>query len=107
MDNLWKPIFRRPDYPFHMNEPSLPLTFSLDDDAPLDALEAVLAVARRGNVRLSRLHIQQRAVAIELQADDPDWLSLFHARLHNLIGIYDIAVSENFTSAPPHLLIPC
>jgi hypothetical protein len=90
-----------------MNEHCLSLTFSLDDQAPLHALEAVLAVARRGNVRLARLDVDHCAVAIALQADDPDLLALCHARLHNLIGVFDISMSNNFTIAPAQLLVAC
>jgi hypothetical protein len=90
-----------------MNEHSLSLTFSLDNEAPLDALEAVLAVARRGNVRLAQLNVEHGAVAIALQAGDPDLLALCHARLHNLIGVFDISMSENFTIARTQLMIAC
>ncbi len=77
----------------------LPLTFSLDADHALDTLEAILAIARRGNLRLARLHVQHSTVALELGADDADLLALFSARLHNVIGVHDITVSAPLTLA--------
>ena len=72
----------------------LPLTFSVDKDTTLDILEAVLAIARRGGLRLSRLHLQAAPAAdlvcMDLLADDPDMLALFAARLGNVIGVSDI-----------------
>ena len=72
----------------------LPLTFSVDKDTTLDILEAVLAIARRGGLRLSRLHLQAAApadlVSMDLLADDPDLLALFAARLNNVIGVTDV-----------------
>jgi hypothetical protein len=90
-----------------MNEHRLPLTFSLDQDSPLDALEAVLAIARRGGVRLARLQVQHCTVALELRADDADLLALFRARLQNLFSVHDIALSESLTTAGDHLLVAC
>ena len=77
-----------------MNDYRLPLTFSLDPDRVLDTLEAVLAIARRGNLRLARLQLDSGAVALELDAHDPDLLDLFGARLHNVIGVHDIAMLQ-------------
>ncbi|SHG46254.1 hypothetical protein [Massilia sp. CF038] len=90
-----------------MNPNRLPLVFSLDRDHPLDTLEAILAIARRGNVHLTRLQVERTEVAMELGADDPDLLSLFSARLHNVIGIYDIRLSESFTFSPQETLALC
>ena len=77
-----------------MNCAHLPLTFSVDNDTTLDILEAVLAIARRGGLRLSRLHVQAAPAAdlvrMDLLADDPDLLALFAARLGNVIGVADI-----------------
>jgi hypothetical protein len=77
-----------------MNDYRLPLTFSLDPDSLLDTLEAVLAIARRGNLRLARLQMEGGAVALELDAHDPDLLDLFGARLHNVIGVHEIAMQQ-------------
>ena len=92
--NLQKPILRRRRYPFGMTCAHLPLTFSVDNDTTFDTLEAVLAIARRGGLRLSRLHVQAAApadlVSMDLLADDPDLLALFAARLNNVIGVADV-----------------
>lgn len=77
-----------------MNNHRLPLTFSLDPDSLLATLEAVLAIARRGNLRLARLQLDGGAVALELDAHDPDLLDLFGARLSNVIGVYEIAMPQ-------------
>jgi hypothetical protein len=80
-----------------MNTALLPLTFTLDRDATLDTLEAVLAIARRGGLQLTSLECRQQQVALELAAPDSDLLTLFQNRLHNVIGVNDILVSEIFT----------
>lgn len=73
----------------------LALTFSIDPQHTLDTMEAVLAIARRGGLQLGALQLGPRAqdgrAYLELQAPDPDLLDLFLARLHNLIGVADIA----------------
>lgn len=77
-----------------MTSAHLPLTFSVDNGTTFDTLEAVLAIARRGGLRLSRLQVQAGTpadrVRLDLLADDPDSLALFEARLGNLIGVADI-----------------
>jgi len=83
-----------------MDYSHLPLTFSLDHDSALDTLEAVLAIARRGGLRLAKLNLIEHKVAVELRADDADLLTLFSARLHNVIGVHDISLSTSFTFAP-------
>jgi len=80
-----------------MNYSPLALTFSLDHDSALDTLEAVLAIARRGGLHLEKLNLNNHRVAAELRADDADLLTLFSARLHNLIGVHDISLSPSFT----------
>jgi acetolactate synthase regulatory subunit len=79
---------------FHMNSANLPLIFSVEKDSALDTLEAVLAIARRGGLRLDTLNLhpaeQDDIVSVELQAPDPDLLDLFVARLHNVIGVHNI-----------------
>jgi hypothetical protein len=82
-----------------MNYSHLPLTFCLDQDSALDTLEAVLAIARRGGLRLAKLNLEDHQVAVELRADDADLLALFSARLHNVIGVHDISLSTSFTFA--------
>jgi acetolactate synthase regulatory subunit len=86
-----------------MNPHSLPLTFAVGKPQTLDALEAVLAIARRGNCQLASLQLRDgggaNRVALELLAPDPDLLDLFLTRLHNLFDITDIAVAA--TSAAP------
>lgn len=77
-----------------MTSAYLPLTFSVDKDSCLDTLEAVLAIARRGGLRLARLQLIPRAahdaVHMELLAPDPDLLTLFEARVRNLVDVYDL-----------------
>jgi len=74
-----------------MNSAHLALTFCVDKPGTLDALEAVLAIARRGGLQLAALQLRslpaQDSVFLDLQAPDPDLLDLFMARLHNVIGI--------------------
>jgi acetolactate synthase regulatory subunit len=70
------------------------LTFCTDKDTTIDSLEAVLAIARRGGLQLSRLQLQARdahdQVSIELVADDGDLLELFVHRLRNRFGVFGI-----------------
>lgn len=77
-----------------MNDAHLPLAFSVDKSTSLDTLEAVLAIARRGGVRLASLHLQAHdtadLVTMELVAGERDLLDLFDARLRNLIGVHGI-----------------
>jgi acetolactate synthase regulatory subunit len=77
-----------------MNTHALPLTFSIDNSSTLDTLEAVLAIARRGGLRLAGLTLAPDAfsdrVSLQLVADEPDLLDLFQARLANLVGVHDI-----------------
>jgi acetolactate synthase regulatory subunit len=77
-----------------MTSALLPLSFTLDQASALDTLEAVLAIARRGGLRLARLSVASAAsadlVSMELLAADPDLLALFEARLRNVIGIDDL-----------------
>lgn len=74
-----------------MNPAHLALTFCVDKNGTLDALEAVLAIARRGGLQLAALQLRslptQDSVFLDLQAAEPDLLDLFMARLHNVIGI--------------------
>ncbi|HEY0063745.1 MAG TPA: hypothetical protein VGC21_16630 [Telluria sp.] len=85
----------------------LPLTFSVDKDSPLDVLEAVLAIARRGKLQLAYLQVDRTEVAVELQAEDADLLNLFSARLQNVIGVHDISMSESLTSTAHQKLALC
>ncbi len=73
-----------------MNSAHLHLTFSLDHESTFDTLEAVLAIARRGRLRLAGLHLQEVRVALDLHASERDLLDLFEARLRNVIGVHDI-----------------
>ncbi len=86
-----------------MNEHHLPLSFSLVAAETLDTLEAVLAIARRGGLRLVYLHVvdTERAtdVALTLCAADADPLALFLARLNNLVGVHDIVDHTALASA--------
>ncbi len=73
------------------------LTFFVAKGHTLDALEAALAIARRGGLQLAGLQLHSRAqddaVDLCLQAGEPDLLDLFLARLHNVIGIAGIDVN--------------
>jgi hypothetical protein len=73
------------------------LTFFVDKGQTLDALEAALAIARRGGLQLAGLQLRSReqddAVDLCLQAGEPGLLDLFLARLHNVIGIAGIDVN--------------
>lgn len=77
----------------------LALTFTIDRQATLDTMEAVLAIARRGGLQLAALQLRTRAhddsAYLELLAPDPDLLDLFLARLGNLIGVSDIDPAAN------------
>jgi hypothetical protein len=84
-----------------MNYSHLPLTFSLDQDSTLDTLEAVLAIARRGGLRLANLNLNNHRVAVDLEAEDADLLALFSARLHNVIGVHDIATPARLPEDAP------
>jgi acetolactate synthase regulatory subunit len=74
-----------------MNHAHRPVSFSVDKDHTLDTMEAVLAIARRGGLRLGALQLrsQERSdrIYLELLAPEPDLLDLFMARLHNQIGV--------------------
>jgi acetolactate synthase regulatory subunit len=90
-----------------MNPHSLPLTFAVGKPQTLDALEAVLAIARRGGCQLASMQLRDgdgaNHVALELLAPDPDLLDLFLTRLHNLFDITDIVVSA--TRAAPRCAV--
>lgn len=77
-----------------MKSNRLPLQFSVDQDRTLDTMEAVLAIARRGGLRLGALQLQgagaQDSVFLELIAPDPDLLDLFLTRLNNLVDVTTI-----------------
>lgn len=68
------------------------LTFLLEPDNTLHALEAVLATARRGGLQLSALRLHRQgpddAVFLRLHARDGDLLDLFFLRLDNIIGVH-------------------
>jgi hypothetical protein len=71
-------------------------TFFIDRDSPIDTLEAVLAIARRGQLHLSGLHVLAHPtvhlVVLGLTAPDSELLDLFEARLGNQIGVADIRI---------------
>ncbi len=73
------------------------LTFTVDKAQTLDALEAALAIARRGGLQLTGLQLrsceQGNAVDLCLHAGEAGLLELFVARLHNVIGIAVIDVN--------------
>ena len=78
-----------------MNPHSLPLTFAIAKTHTLDAMEAVLAIARRGGCHLASLQLRDgpgaTQVALELHASAPELLALFLTRLHNLHDIDDLS----------------
>ncbi len=73
------------------------LTFLVDKTQTLDALEAALAIARRGGLRLAGVQLSKHgdddAVYLCVQAGEPDSLDLFLARRHNVVGIAAIDVN--------------
>ena len=71
----------------------LPLSFSIDPTSTFDTLEMVLAIARRIGLRLHYLRVRGEQVVLEMGAADDDPLALFAARLHNVIGVHDIALN--------------
>lgn len=75
-----------------MTSARLPLSFSVDPDSTFDTLEMVLAIARRIGLRLARFEFDGARVVLDLHAGDADPLALFHARLNNVIGIYDVCM---------------
>lgn len=76
-----------------MTSARLSLSFSIDPDSTFDALEMVLAIARRIGLHLAHLELRGSAkVVIDLRAAGPDPLALFHARLNNVIGVYDVCM---------------
>jgi len=68
------------------------LSFSVDPATTFDTLEMVLAIARRIGLHLARLEVDAGRVRIDLQAGHADPLALFHARLNNVIGVYDVCM---------------
>lgn len=86
-----------------MNANTLPLTFYLDRESTLDTLEAVLAIARRGGLRLANLKLRetdaQSRVCLEVYAEEPGLLDLFGARLHNVIGVHELELSRTLPAA--------
>ena len=76
-----------------MTSARLPLSFSIDPDSTFDTLEMVLAIARRIGLRLCHLRVRADRVFLELSASEDDALALFSARLHNVIGVHDIALN--------------
>lgn len=78
-----------------MNCARLPLSFCVDPDTKFDTLEMVLAIARRIGLHLARLELEADQVFIDLHAGEPDPLALFHARLNNVIGVYDVCMLPN------------
>lgn len=76
-----------------MTPSHLPLNFSIDPDHVFDTLETVLAIARRIGLRMAHLQLRGETVFIDLHAGDADALTLFRARLHNVIGVHDIVVN--------------
>lgn len=97
-----------------MNPASLSLTFAVDQDEPAGTLEAVLAIARRGGVTLASMDFadtgKQARASLRLTSDEPDRLDLFLTRLHNVIGVSQLAchdkVSASFTHSFPLELTP-
>jgi acetolactate synthase regulatory subunit len=77
-----------------MNDSLLPLSFSVEKDHTLGTMEAVLAIARRGGLRLGAMQLRSREaddrIYLELLAPEPDLLNLFMARLQNQVGVDSI-----------------
>lgn len=86
-----KPILPPGAHTSCMNHAHRPVSFSVDKDLTLDTMEAVLAIARRGGLRLGALQLRSQdhsdRVYLELLAPEPDLLDLFMARLSNQIGV--------------------
>lgn len=85
-----------------MTDAHLPLTFSVASGDTLDTLEAVLAIARRGGLRLAAMQVapctDADQVYLDLRAGEPDLLTLFLARLHSLFCVSDIVIHERVES---------
>ena len=77
----------------------LPLSFSVAAPDTLDTLEAVLAIARRGGLRLAAMRLSPQAgsdeVFMDLQAAEADLLALFLARLRNHACVAGIVVHRD------------
>jgi hypothetical protein len=77
-----------------MNTTQRSYRFSIEPDAPIATLEAVLAIVRRLNIELRSLRTavteQGLDVQLRLAAEDEDPLTLCRMRLHNVIGILSI-----------------
>ena len=81
-----------------MKNALLPLSFSVASRDTLDTLEAVLAIARRGGLRLAALKVHARSDACDevdliLAAVEADLLDLFLARVRNLFCVEELRVT--------------
>lgn len=84
-----------------MNDSHLALRFSVSPADTLDTLEAALAIARRGGLRLAGMHVEAPAtchaagcdeVFLKLRAAEADLLQLFLKRLRQLYCAGNIVV---------------
>ncbi len=88
-----------------MKNALLPLTFSVASADTLDTLEAVLAIARRGGVRLNAMKVHacshaRDEVDLVLSALDADLLALFLARVRNLFCVEELRVTVGTCAHP-------
>ena len=72
--------------------------FCLEPDAPIATLEQVLAIVRRLDLQLQALRTTATPAGIEvllrLASADPEPLTLCRMRLHNLVGVLPIRVTQ-------------
>ncbi|MES2902465.1 MAG: hypothetical protein V4723_22245 [Pseudomonadota bacterium] len=80
-----------------MHSHHLSLSFRIETKDTLATLETVFATARRGNVALAGLQLRhpdaEHEIVMDVTAHESEWLDLFLARLHNIIGVHDCRVA--------------
>jgi hypothetical protein len=77
--------------------------FSIEEGDVLGTLECVLMTARRGNLKLLNLQINDGAsdanVSMQMSADDEDWLGLYLLRLRNIVGVFNVGATREIPCA--------
>jgi hypothetical protein len=71
---------------------------SVKQDDLFGTLECVLMTARRGNLKLLSLQVSnavsEAVVSIRVSADDADWLALYLLRLQNIVGVFNVEMTQ-------------